>query len=351
MTRPLSIPIFLVLVMLIGVRPTAAQAPGASVSRRVAFDTVIGYQDFFREERDWPAQVLVDAYAAIEPRSQWQVSFRPKVWRTQGEWELIVDQASVRREFRRRSSNWRIEAGKFPSMIGYGVMENRPSLNASVIWWHRPYYMPLPSLGATMPMVSLVSTTYPWGAQIGTSAMHWDARAAVVDRAPVEFWRGDDRASRSPHGVVGGGVTPVPGLRLGAGTAWGQLVNGERDSAYRMVNIEGELALGYSKISGEWTSDRFDARGREATARGWTVQLQHTLTPQVFAHTRVTAIEASATLGSDARRRYRSIDTTVGYRLDPDLTLRVAHTALKSWTVSHIDHQVGVSLMWARRWW
>jgi hypothetical protein len=350
MTRPLPVLLVLALAIPITARPASAQISGASVSRHVAFDTVMGYQDFFREERDWPAQLLVDAYFAVEPRPRWQVSFRPKVWRTQGDWEVMVDQASVRREFR-KGSNWRIEAGKFPSIIGYGVMENRPNLNAGVLWWHRPYYMPLPSLGPTMPVVSLVSTTYPWGVQVGTSATHWDARGAIVDRAPVEFWRGDDRASRRPHGVVGGGLTPLPGMRIGAGAAWGQLVRGERHSGYRMLNIEGELAVGYSKVSGEWTTDHFDARGLDATASGWTLQLQHTLTPQLFAHTRVTAIRSSSALGSDTRRTYRSIDTTIGYRLDPELTLRVAHTAIRSWTVPDIDHQIGVSLMWARRWW
>ncbi len=285
-------------------RLAEAQVPAASSSRRVAFDTVVGYQDFFREIRDWPAQAVVDAFVALEPRRGWQVSFRPKIWRTQGEWEVLVDQASVQHEFR-TVVNWRVEAGRFPSTIGYGMTENRPSLNAGVLWWHRPYYMPLPSLGPDMPRVSLVSTVYPWGVAVGTSATHWDARAAVVDRSPVEFWTGDALAARGPNGVVGGGITPRPGLRIGAGTAWGRLARGDanRSSLYRMRNVEGELAIGYTKISGEWTSDRFEAGGREANARGWTAQVQHTITPQIFAHSRVTVIQVVglAHVGSAAR--------------------------------------------------
>ena len=69
------------------------------------------------------------------------------------------------------------------------MTENRASLNAGILWWHRPYYMPLPSLGADLPRVSLISTVYPWGAQMAASDDHWDVRAAVVDRPPVEFWR------------------------------------------------------------------------------------------------------------------------------------------------------------------
>ena len=72
-----------------------------------------------------------------QPRKGWQMSFRPKLWRTSGVWEFLVDQASVRYEFH-RGTNWRVEAGLFPSPIGYGIMENRPSINAGALWWHRP---------------------------------------------------------------------------------------------------------------------------------------------------------------------------------------------------------------------
>ena len=43
----------------------------------------------------------------------WQLSVRPVVWRIRGEWDTLLDQASVRYETR-RGANWRVEVGLFP---------------------------------------------------------------------------------------------------------------------------------------------------------------------------------------------------------------------------------------------
>ena len=65
-----------------------------AVSRRIAFDTVSGYQDFFIEDADWPAQFIVDAFVGVELAPGWQLSVRPVVWRIRGEWDTLLDQAS-----------------------------------------------------------------------------------------------------------------------------------------------------------------------------------------------------------------------------------------------------------------
>lgn len=116
-------------------------------SRRVVFDTVIGVQDVFREAREWPTQVILDSFVSAELRPGFQLSFRPVVWRTNGEWHRLIDQISIQQQFH-KGSDWRIEAGRFPSPMGLGMMENRASINSGVLWCHRPYYMPLPALAA-----------------------------------------------------------------------------------------------------------------------------------------------------------------------------------------------------------
>ena len=146
--------------------PTLAQVdtPSNGPARRLALDTVTGYQDFLAESANWPVQVIIDTFAAVEIAPGWQLSVRPVIWRVGGEWETLPDQASIRYETR-RGANWRVEIGKFPAPIGLGLTENRASLNAGLIWCHRPYYMAVPSLGADLPRVSLISATYPLGAQ------------------------------------------------------------------------------------------------------------------------------------------------------------------------------------------
>jgi hypothetical protein len=339
--------IVMVLGALAGGAGASAQETG---SRRFAFDTVIGVQDIFAETRDWPTAIVFDPFVSAEIRPNLHVSVRPKFWRLNGEWETVLDQAALQYTFQ-RGSNWRVEAGRFPSPIGIGMTENRSSINPGVLWWHRPYYMPLPSLGPGAPMVSLVAATYPSGALLATSGDRWDARAALVDTAPVQFWKGDARASRRLNVIAGGGMTPTQGVRGGVAGAWGDLTDAP-SGRYQMLNAEGEFAFGYTKLSGEWTRDRFDVTSGTHVARGWTVQIQQTLTPRLFAHSRATMIDApEVTAAGTVRRTFRSVDTTFGIRVDNEITLKLGHSAVRTWNASAIDHQAGLSLMWTRRWW
>ena len=153
----------------LGTLPASAQDSGGLGSRAAAFDTVIGIQDFFEDDGQARTQVVFDVSGTVEVARGVQATVRPKHWRTsRGEWRTLLDQASVRYEFE-KGSNWRIEAGRFVSPMGLGLIENRPNLNAGVAWYHRPYYTPLPSLGTGAPRVSLISSVYPDGVQVATS--------------------------------------------------------------------------------------------------------------------------------------------------------------------------------------
>jgi hypothetical protein len=340
--------------------PAAAQTGQdrqGPATRRIAFDTVAGTQDFFGEDSDWQTVYIVDAYTGIAFDRAWQVSFRPVLKRVRGEWTAHVDQLSVRHEFQRGAS-WRFEAGRFSSPIGLGMTELRPNLNAGVLWWHRPYYMPLPSLGPGLPRVSLISAVYPIGGSAAVSTGRWDARAAVVDRAPVEFWDGWAGSHRGPNVILGGGISPRQGVRIGAGSAWGHYAapsDSRGAESYVMANVEGEAAFGYTRISGEWTRDQFHTAWGNRTASGWTVQGQQTLSPRLFLHSRATFIRSPEALASAPQnvvwRQYRVIETTAGYRLNPDITLRIAHAAMRPFGATSTDNQIGMSFIWARRWW
>jgi hypothetical protein len=120
-----------------------------------------------------------------------------------------------------------------------------------------------------------------------------------------------------------------------------------------MTSVEGEYAFGYTKISGEWTHDRLETIIGDQLSQGWTLQAQQTLTPRLFLHTRVSAIASPevSKYATTIDRQYRSIDTTIGYRLTPQLTLRLGHTAMRGFTSPGYDQQAGFSFMWTRRWW
>lgn len=339
--------------------PAAAQEPPAeaTTARRVAFDTVSGWQDSFAEDADWPTQFIVDAFVGAELAPGWQVSVRPVVWRLRGEWEVILDQASLRYETR-RGANWRFEAGKFPMPTGLGLLENRANTNPGILWWHRPYYTPSPSLGSDMPRVSLISTLYPWGAQASVSGDRWDMRVAAVDRPAVEFWRATSGLSRRVNVIAGGGVTPRQGMRVGLAGARGRYAEaaGARPALdYTTVNVETDIAFGYTRLSGEWVRSRFESPGGTRVSEGWTAQAQHTLTPRVFVHSRASSVRAPRAASAFATlvdlQRFRSIDSTVGYLITPEFTLRAAHTALRGFGRTVTDHQVGLSVIWSRRWW
>ena len=42
---------------------------------------------------------------------------------------------------------------------------------------------------------------------------------------------------------------------------------------------------------------------------------------------------------------------TVGFRVTPEVTLRSSYYTRKSFGASAWDHQMGVSAVWARKWW
>jgi hypothetical protein len=349
MIRPPALALVLLLVS-----GAAAQAQVRDGSTRdVALDTVVGVQDHFDDAGAWHTQLIVDPFATVEIAPRLQVSLRPLFWRViTGDWEAYVAHASLRYEFE-RGTRWRIEAGKFTSPIGLGMTENRANVNDGIIWWHRGYYSYLPAMGGGAAPHALISSIYPVGVQINTSARRWDARVALIDRAPTDFFHLDD-APRRANGVVGAGISPRQGMRLGVGAAWGRSGNAALEEPYTLVNVEGEVAFGYTKISGEWTRDRFETPSGGAVAQGLTLQGRHTLSPRIYVHARATAIESpnlAPVSGAPTTRMSWYVDSTLGYYVSPEATVRVAHSAIRRWNVPAVDHQIGVSIVWSKRWW
>jgi hypothetical protein len=162
--------------------------------------------------------------------------------------------------------------------------------------------------------------------------------------------------------VAGGGVAPRIGLRIGASLAHGAYAVGDEltTAAFgnrrrmTMAAFEAEYAFGYTKLAGELVRNRMEARAGMETAYAWFVQGTQTLAPRIFVAARQEGSSApplrTGTVPA-TRTTFRTSETTIGYHILPELTLRASYLARKPYTRRAWDHQAGASVVWSRRWW
>jgi hypothetical protein len=254
----------------------------------------------------------------------------------------------------------RVDAGIITSPLGLGTLELRADLSPAI---KTPfyYYMPLPSFEPRYDGVQLMSGGYPLGAIVSTSGDRWDARAGVTDSTPARSRNvfAEGRPSAMRQFVAGGGVTPMPGLRVGAGFAHGAYrtdANATSSSSSTgadatVLNVEAEYAIGHTRLSGEWVRSRFEAPSGPAVARGYYVQAVRTFTPRLFGVVRVVSASSPVyrTIGR-VRRTMTTAEATAGYRLGREFTVRVGYYGSQRFGASDRSHTGIVSLVWARRW-
>ncbi len=327
-----------------------------SVDSAVAIDTFVGQNTFDRPN------VVIDVTAVGRLADGWIVYFRPWIRhdpRTEV-WNNQIYQAALQYE-RQGPLAVRVDAGYIVSPIGLGLMDSRPGLNPTIMT-HLAYVSSMPVFDPGSVRVGPISGTYPPGAQLTLSTTRWDARVAFVGSAPNRQYviNNDINPHMTPVVVVGAGITPTAGLRLGLALARGDYVAGEEltvpqneGRGLRMMAFEGEYSFGYTKFSGEVVRDRLEKAVGADTAYTWFVQGTQTLTPRWFVAARQEGASApplrtSTVVGS--RPSLHTTETTVGYRLSPEFTLRGSFVGRKAYTRPAWDQQVGVSLVWAQRW-
>jgi len=150
-------------------------------------------------------------------------------------------------------------------------------------------------------------------------------------------------------------------LRLGVAGAAGNYATRDElrdppgiDRRLTMLSFEGEYAFRYTKLSGELTRESFDAGVARDTAATWFVQGTQILSPRWFVAARQEGTSAppfGGALSRGPRMIYKTVETAVGFRLSPEVTVRGSFFASKFYTRSDYDHQAGVSFVWSRRWW
>jgi hypothetical protein len=187
----------------------------------------------------------------------------------------------------------------------------------------------------------LLGAFYPYGVSLTVSGSKWDARGAVIDTSPLRSRRiiGSNTTPRFANVVVGGGVTPVIGLRIGGSVTrggWkrpGELPITRETLDATLITVEAGLLLPLHEGDRRVDPRRADHDNRPVpTQPGWYIQGQQVLTPRFFLAARIERIgppEADPLLAPvvDA---FAGTEEVVGFRLTPDLTFRVGHRAAVS---------------------
>jgi hypothetical protein len=253
----------------------------------------------------------------------------------------------------------RIEGGLLGSPVGLANLTvRRPHLNPT-IGQPASLFSPLPTVESRGPRGNLLGAVYPFGGQVTVSGARWDARAAIIDTSPLRR-RGifvDPKPPRFTNVVVGGGVTPFVGFRVGASMTHGGWMRAdesptntvERDAI--VFTVESELSFAYTKLAGEWVRDSIETSGATRVATGWFAQGQQVLAPRWFVAGRVERIVSPFVLPTTVQtQRLTSFEEVLGFRLTPEITVRAGHRARRGFDRPEFDQQYSVSLVWWRRW-
>jgi hypothetical protein len=305
--------------------------------------------------------VFIDSLASIDIGGGLQAMVRPQVQRlgATGEWNRQIWIADLRYE-RPGAVALRIDGGYIPSPIGLANLTLRPQLNPTIAQ-PAALFTSIPSLEARGPRINLLTGMYPLGAQATVSALHWDARVAVIDTSPLRLRRvfaSYDRPNppRFANVVIGAGVTPFVGFRVGASVTRGGWMSagesptttGTRDAT--VATIESELSFRHTSVAGEWVHDALDTSLGHRAASGWYVQGVQTLAPRWFVAARVERINTTLPLAVPAQQRFNGSEQTIGFRLTPEITLRASHRLIERFGTNEFGHTGAVSIVWYRRW-
>lgn len=338
---------------------TTASAGQIAKPASLAIDTAASIDQTRSSSGNPSTGVVLDAVMSVGFGAGFEAIVRPFVQRqASGDWNNQIWVAAVRYQ-RPGPIGLRVDAGLIPSPVGLANLMLRPQLNPTVSL-PASLFTALPPVEFGAPRTTLLGAVYPYGASATISGAHWDVRAAVIDTSPLRTRRvfASTNPPRFDNVIVGGGVTPFVGLRIGGSiTRGGWLKAGEsptitEDRDATIVTVESEFSYRYTKLLGEWTRDTLETSSGEQVASGWFVQGQQTLTPRWFVAGRVERMSALALtpLATAEQQHLDGVEETLGFKVTPELTVRVDHRARRGFGRPDFDHQAAVSLVWWKRW-
>lgn len=355
------------------------RAQAQDVTGRIAMEAVASIS--VSSADDGKPFLMFDQISTVGVGRGWDVIVRPWARRMPaGDWSAEMYQLQMRYTSSTRIP-FRFDAGVISSPLGLATLELKADQNPTI---GAPFYyfVPLPPFDGNFDRVTIMSGGYPLGAIVTASGAHWDLRGGMTDATPARARSvfSSSKAPAAPQFVVGGGVTPATGLRFGAGLAAGRyrvdavaqktmVIPDERyrsgtatdviprgtpipDETATVFNVEGEYAVGYTRVSGELIVDRFETLISPAVARAFNLVAVRTLTPRWFTAGRIVGASTPIlTTPTPVRRVGKTAEATVGYRVTPTITLRAAYQGSKGFSATAWTHAVAVSTVWAQRWW
>jgi hypothetical protein len=337
-----------------------ATAVAAQPVERLAVDSAISVSQFVGDNSSGSPDIIIDMTAAVRIGHGWNAYIRP--WFRQPstiphDWDTTIYTAALQYQHAGRIAT-RIDLGYIVSPIGIGMMDMRPDVNP-VIMPHMAYLVPMPSAETGVPASLPVASSYPLGGQVTASTSVWDARAAIIAAPPNRryvLYASTPNPPARPMLVVGGGVTPRTGMRVGVGYAGGAYATAAEVQApaigaraLHMFSAETEIAFGYTKVSAEITHGLLETATGQADTTEWFVQGMQTLTPRWFGAARHEGANTPAR-ATGPRLTLRTNEAAIGFRLSNDFTVRASVASRKTYYSPESDRQAGLSLVWARRW-
>ena len=352
-TRTLRL-IVIVIAAVVYAAPAYAQASRTALDVVAAADGDVGSQ-VSRKPTGW-----FDLFGAVTLADCLDLRARPVVSRRSfdGKWQTQMYELSLRYE-RRGRVGWRFEGGQFTSPIGLAVLENRPSANP-VVSQHSTLYLPIPRYEPGTPSTYLIAAAYPVGGKVTASGAHWDARAAVIDSSPIRGRAlfGANRPPRMANYVIGAGVTPYIGVRVGVAYARGPYATVDEvrdksrgDRLASLTQVEGEWSFRHTRVAGEFLWTKRELARTDATVNGGWIELTQTVSPRVFLASRFDHqyTEWLRPDGTEQDEIYSRLETAVGVRLTRAVTARASYMTRKGYVVSFWDDQFLASVVYAHK--
>ena len=183
---------------------------------------------------------------------------------------------------------------------------------------------------------------YPIGARIAGKMTYGDYRIGVVS-LPVYNERYMPEPTAAAHLAVGGGITPVAGVRIGASATRGPWLRDDMDAAtlrgqswrsyeQRVLAFDAELSRGYADFHGELSHGWHEVPGRSRLVHGaaWYAELAYAFTPRMFSAVRIEEndypyLRPFGTAWSASDVRVSNGELGVGYRVGAQQTLKVSY--------------------------
>lgn len=328
---------------------------------RLAFDVVLAADGDAGSEVARKPTAWLDFFGGFRLTEALEVRARPVVFRRSfdGTWQTQMYELALRYEHRGAVAV-RVDAGQFTSPVGLAILENRPNTNP-VVSQHSTLYLPIPRYENGTPTTFLLAASYPLGVKVSVSGSRWDARAAVTDSSPVRGrpFFGDNKPPRMANYMIAAGLTPRIGLRFGAAVARGPYAaeqevrdrsRGDRHAS--LLQLEGEWSFGYTRIAGEWLWTRRELADMNAKVEGGWIEGTQTLSPRVFVAARYDEQSTRWRVAPEHELReapYRRLESAIGFRVTPEITLRGSYMTRKGYVVGFWDDQFLASIVYARK--